>query len=453
MLRALTDVPRCLNLEACYVGPPHRIAAPPGAWERAWGQPSREGGTQAFRRQAVQECLDTVAVLRSYREPLEGETWLIPAGSERRLLAQVNAIVALGPAAVAQVADAAIDGDVPDPARVFAALFILGCVEGRAWLQTMQLIFVSAVVRHPGEAMAAVEAMGLAPNPELSACMEPLLSDDRPRLRAAALRVLAYRGVLKEDSWRDAMQETDAGVLHAAACAPLRGYERGHCDRAIEPLLAQSSEALVAAALRAGLGLRSAAAHSRASAIVREGADWADAPKVLAMFGYTSDVRHIRPMIHGPRWSAGVKAAARLGCVGLVPDLLELLEEPALTPEALVQARAALQTITGAPFEATGSAAEAWQLWTERSPAFHPDARYRFGHGLDLQALLHALKAPPGSREARQDTYLEMLAASEWAVPRFSAYDFVGVQTACIRRIEQWLAESRDRVRGSHLLH
>lgn len=70
---------------------------------------TRWGGTTAYRQQAVTECLDTAAVLRAYREPLEGETWLIPSGSERRLLAQANVIIALGPQALAQVAALSLD--------------------------------------------------------------------------------------------------------------------------------------------------------------------------------------------------------------------------------------------------------------------------------------------------------------------------------------------------------
>ena len=155
-----------------------------------------QGGTLAFRKRAVRECLDTVAVLRAYREPLPDEVWTVPLASERRMLAQVNAILALGQPALRQVVDLAIDADLPDPGRVFAALLTLGCVAGPAWQQPMLSVFVAAVQRNAAEGAAAVEALSLAPNVEVLQGLVTMMSDDRPPVRAAVVRVLSYRATL-----------------------------------------------------------------------------------------------------------------------------------------------------------------------------------------------------------------------------------------------------------------
>ena len=138
MINALLDVPRCLDLAACHVGAPRADMAREQDSSRFWQATEGARGTVVFRQRAVEQCLDTAAVLRAYREPLDGETWLTPAGSEQRLLAQVNAILALGTTAVGQAASLAIDGDLPDPGRVFAALLVLGCVDGREWINPMR---------------------------------------------------------------------------------------------------------------------------------------------------------------------------------------------------------------------------------------------------------------------------------------------------------------------------
>ena len=74
------------------------------------------------------------------------KTWLIPAASERRLLAQVNVIIALGPLALDHVRELALDPDVPDPGRVFAVLMVLGCVEDHDWFLAARDLFIAAAV-------------------------------------------------------------------------------------------------------------------------------------------------------------------------------------------------------------------------------------------------------------------------------------------------------------------
>jgi hypothetical protein len=71
--------------------------------------------------------------------------------------------------------------------------------------------------------------------------------------------------------------------------------------------------------------------------------------------------------------------------------------------------------------------------------------RWRGGRPLEARALLRQLHEGPGQREPRQALYLElqMAAAAAGAVaaelPRWSAWDFVGVQRESLRAIARWL--------------
>ncbi|NOT26811.1 MAG: hypothetical protein HOP16_11995 [Acidobacteria bacterium] len=402
------------------------------------------GGTPAYRRQAVKECLDTISVLRGYREPMTGEKWLTPAESERRLLAQVNGIIALGPRALDQVIELALDPDVPDPGRVFAVLFVVGCVSGREWLDRARDIFVAAVLRNAAESGAAVEALSLSVNPELATFLTSFLGDERPRLRAASIRILAFRGALTEADWVDAMNHPDVTLVAAALSAPLRGYDRSSCARVLQPLFARlDAEWLVRPALRAGLSLRLNAAHACAVRIAQSDPSWADAANIVAMFGNLSDAPHVRALLDGPGIEAGVRAAAILGSIGLVPDLLEVLHRADLASETAVLVKQALAAITGIPFTDVADAARALDLWSQHASGFHAGVRYRQGRPLTLEALLQLLRAGSGLRSVRQNLYLELLAATESQVPPFSAYDFVRVQADSLRHIERWLAELR----------
>ncbi len=166
MPRAMFDVPHCVDADAVFVGAPAEVPAAGRGWRASWSDWPADGGTAAFRRRAVAECFDTLAVLRGYREPLAGETWLLPAASNSGSLAQAGTpYYTAGAPALDQVAGLALDADLPDPGRVFAGVFLLGCVAGPGWLPVLRRIFVGAVQRHPEEAAAAVEAACLAPHP------------------------------------------------------------------------------------------------------------------------------------------------------------------------------------------------------------------------------------------------------------------------------------------------
>lgn len=449
---ALLNEPRCLDLGSFALMPPRPIPEPGTKSHRGWDALNVAHGTARFRDEAARECLDTVAVLRSYRQPLPGEVWTLPLGAERRMLAQVNAILALGRPALERVAELGIDADLPDPGRAFASLFVLGCAAGPAWREPMLALFVAAVRRNPAEGAAAIEAMSLAPNTEVLDGVSRLLASEHPKLRAAAVRVLAFRAALSPQQWVAATLDDDESVALAAACAPVAGIDRERCRAALERLLHHRSEGLVRAALRAGLGLRLEAAHRRAGEIARSNPGWADALQCLAMFGRRSDEDTIRAVMAGPQWLSGVRAAALAGRVGLVPDLLLLSPPDDAAPAQREEIPRALSVITGLPFGAVENRATADRLWARHRDRFVPRHRYRHGQFFHPAVLLRSLKLDAAEqvdprwhlRESRQQAYLELVSATEGRVPRFSAYDFVARQRVGLQRIDAWLIELID---------
>jgi hypothetical protein len=369
---------------------------------------------------------------------------LTPAGSERRLLAQVNAILALGPAALERVRAMSLDADVPDPGRVFAALFVLGCAEGHRWLDPAHDIFLAAAVRNPNEAAAAIEAASLCPNSHIATRLAPLVDDERPRVRASVIRVLAFRGALSEAQWNNALVDSDLGVQASALSAPLRAYDAGACERALRPsLVRDDNETLTRLALRAGLSLGVDGAYVRAREIARTNPERAGAADLLALAGDLANSR-VRDMLDGPHVIEGARAAAISGSPELVPDLLEVLNRTDVSPETRMMASQALATITGLGFTAVENATQALNLWSQHSAGFRACARYRHGRCWSPDVLLDSLRTGPGERSVRQDTYFELQVATQSRVPRFSAYDFVGVQAESLRNIERWIGSSHS---------
>jgi hypothetical protein len=343
---------------------------------------------------------------------------------------------------------------VPDPTRVFAALFVLGSVQDPHWLRTTRELFTQAVLRNQDEMVAAIEALSLCPQTALAPVLTPLLTHEQARLRVAALRVLSYRGELPQHTWQLALADADPTVVAAAAWAPLHGYEPQACTVALAPLLAQGSETLTRLALRAGLSLRLRVAYEHCHALAPRQAAWADALQCLAMFGFASDAELIERALAGPDVLSAARAAGFLGDPALVPALIQGLANTHLDPRSARHLRIALWRITGMQMQTLvqGPEAchEAQSLWAALHKRFTIGQRYRHGQPLTPAVLLDQLHNGPGQRLPRQDSYLELMAITQGGVPRLNVFDFVSVQSQSLRAIDQWLASPAAHAAGTH---
>lgn len=424
MTRAFLDNPICANPDEYFVGDPARLSSD-GA----------ESATLALRDQATIECLDTVSVLRVYRKPLAGETWWTPLKSERRLLTQVDALIGLGARALDKVHALAFDPDVPDPNRLFAAAFALGCASGQRWRKSVISLLLRVAERTPPERMAVTEALCLSPNRELIEDLRPLTDHVSHAVRATAVRALGYHGVLGEEAWHRALEDPEIAVAEAAATAFLHTYDKEACKRALQLIMETSDEKLMRVVLKAGLTLRSNAAYHCAVNLSQSAPAWADCLRCVAMFGHKSDVARIQSLLETQDSAVALEAAGYLGYIDLIPALFAFIERSEAGSPAALQASQAIWMTTGLSCNTIEQLEATRKNWQQIFAPYARDVRYRLGKPLSQMLLAELLNGPVFSRVARQDLYRELLGSTLYDAPRFSPYDFIGEQRNSLSNI------------------
>lgn len=427
----MRPLPQVADIRRAWVGPPRRSALPPHGSD--FGVQHED--TEAFRQRAARECLDTLGMLRSYRAPQDVETWLIPARSEQRLLAQVRALLMLGPPALTLSLKLALDPDVPDPDRVFANLFLLGCTSGVEALSKAVPIFEAAQMRDRGEAAAAVEAFCLSPSQALTDALSPLLTHAMPQVRAAAVRVLAYREALSTPAWSQAMRDADPRVVAAALGGSVNALDRDQCAHMLQAWYGCDQEPLARAALRAGLSLRLDEARVAARAIAAKSPAWADSLYLLALCGQAEDASLIEAAFQ-LHWPSAVKAAAHAGWLGLGARMVGWCRAHPQQEPLCKAVHQALRILVGLPGEIAPDAEAMTQTWLSLAADKDVEIRWRGGQAWHAGAALQALRDGAFSRVQRQDLYLELQMMSPGLrLPRFSAFDFIGVQWQSLEAI------------------
>jgi hypothetical protein len=440
MAQAFLDSPICVSEKARFVGEPKPLAIGPGIGGGiSAGSPS---GTLLFRDQSTVECLDTASVLRTYRKPLRGETWLTPLKSERRLLAQVDAIIGLGERAITQIEALAFDPDVPDPNRLFAAAFTLGCVDSARWMSSVISMLIRAAERTPAELDAVTEALCLSPSRQIGTLLEPLLAHELPAVRAVAVHVLGYRGILPEEAWQSAIASGDTAVMASALKAMPHKFRADACRSALLPLYGHDNERILRLALNAGLRLRSRAAYECAIGIANTDPSRADSLRVAVLFGCWAEVARVRSVMAGGEALVGVKSAGILGYVDLIPDLFAIIETAPEASDLASRAGEAVWAITGLHCRDLPELAVAKQSWTDHAHRYESGVRYRLGQFLSTNLLQEQLNVGSWSRKDRQQMYNELMAATHCAIPAFSAFDFIGAQRLALQAIDRWFSSN-----------
>jgi hypothetical protein len=408
---------------------------------------------KSFRQRAVQECLDVLGSLRSHRAPVFGEAWYIPASAERRMLAQVAAVLVLGPFALDFVEQAAIDADIPDADRVFSAIFLLGSAAGRSYIKRCIPIYEAALHRNREEAAAAIEALCLCPNPNLAESLSPLLTHASPVVRAATIRVMGYRNELFDGQWGDAVVDVDQRVVLAALSVPLQQLNRRYCDVTLEPLYSSSQEALVHAALRAGLALGLAKTQEAARLIARNSPAWAHTLSLLAFAGSREDQALFDHALSIDLPSAA-EACGRAGWLQLGSKLLVAYKAQSTghsNDEVLGNlVKAALVAIVPLPEDTPVDAHKLTQAWLECTYTLDAKQRYRNGHVWDANALINQLREGQHLRPQRQELFFELQVLTKGQAPRFSAFDFIGAQLDALDRISATVGNLPSSVASVH---
>lgn len=440
--------PRLFNVQRDWVGPSFdariegkEAAATPAA-------PSDFGisheNTDAFRLRAARECLDLLGTLRTHREPQAGETWQAPIAAERRLVAQLQAVLVLGPPALDQAERLALDHDVPDGDRVFAGLLALASTAGVDHVQRCVPLFEAAAQRDRTEAAAAVEALCLSPSPAVADVLEPLLKHVNVAVRAAAVRVLSYRGELGTEPWCQAVADPDPRVALPALGGALQHIDRDAAEVVLKPLYTHESETLARAALRSGMALALPSASQAARTLAALAPAWADALYLVALLGQPQDQRLLEDAMP-QHLDVAARACARSGWLPLGSRLIATLAGQPADTHAATDVAVALSTLAACTME-PAAGPEAWaRAWIDATRSLDDGLRHRHGRPLGLREMADELRTSLLSRPRRQELYFEMQVLAQGRLPRFNAFDFIGRQHDELDRLDAVLsAPNRD---------
>ncbi len=298
-----------------------------------------------FIRAQTRSLFEEVAMVGIQRAPLLGDPWRTALLLEQRMLRAIDAIVAMGPVAVAEVESLALDAPVKDGSRLFAATMILGSVRGRDALASAERVLFDYILVDPSCWSACADALKLAPHDMLPLSLRTLLSDEDPHLRAIGIDVLAYRGLATPEDLEAAIKDAPivaAAALPYAALATTPGAmtasanARAHDDKDLN---------------RAGW-LASALGDPSGTAMALR--DQIDDPThqrhrahLLALVGDQNDAAKLLEAAKAAPSTALVDAVGWAGAVASIGPLIELVET-ASDDDIKLSAAFALERITGA---------------------------------------------------------------------------------------------------------
>jgi hypothetical protein len=218
-LKEMASAPKPPRVNPAKLSPAPKPESPPGFAEEI--RPALPEG--AFLRERVRGCFEEVTMVGVQRAPLLGDPWRWSRVLERRMLASIDAIVAMGPPALTILESLIFDAPLKDPSRVFGIAMILGCVTGRDTLAMAERVFAAFELDDPQHAAQLGAALKLVPHPHLPLSLRTFLSDPDSARRALAIDILAYRGMATPDELaRAGSDEPDV----AAAALPWLALSR-----------------------------------------------------------------------------------------------------------------------------------------------------------------------------------------------------------------------------------
>lgn len=304
-----------------------------------------------FLRARAREHFEEVAMVGMQRAPVLGDPWRGALSLERRMLAAIDVIAALGRPAVEHVPRLLADAPVKDPSLGFATAMVLGCFQGRDALAAAELALLSSE-RDAAFIDAVGAALKLAPHDLLPIALRSLLREADPLVRAMAIDVLGYRGAATDDELAAAAMDLP-GV--AARALPYLAYRASPAlDSVIGGRSADADPDLrdalfMAAALRG----RSDVFALLEGALDREGAD--TAAMLLALAGGEREARLLEDRA---RIAPSVGLSTALGWAGAASSVELLIEQLEGGDEIRLAAAWALERITGAGLWEEAAASE-----------------------------------------------------------------------------------------------
>lgn len=427
----------------------------------------------AFVARWARECFEEIGMIGLQRAPLPGDEWRSCKSLEARMIAAIDAIAALGPAALARVEALAMDMPAANPMSVFAVAMIGGCVEGRDALAGAERVLHRFGPLDPMVGPPFAAAMKLAPSPYVESATRSLLASKEIGCRAIAVDVLAHRGWLTAEDLSVIADDPDPRVL-ALGLPAMAAARHPDLDRALDRALGGSDARLRIAALDA----MAIAALGRAAPAARREVEGPLGDRALVRLAIVAGEDDARFVLDRARAAKTADATVALGWAGLVeavPLLLDLLESKddevklaagaaldrllgarlveslQILPEALEEvqvvdpdpepppARPTLAALVSHPrdvppkgssetLEVPSTDPAVWRAyWKEHGPRLDPRMRIRRGQGWSPSVSLYELDRLSLSPDERRCLHRELAARTGKLTP-FDPHDFVSVQ-------------------------
>ena len=428
-----------------------------------------------FLRIRTRECFEDVAMVGMQRAPLLGDPWRTAIVLERRMLAAIDLIAAMGPRAVEHVPRLVADAPVKDPSRAFGIAMVLGCFAGRDALAAAEYALLTC---EPDASLVEEfgAALKLVPHDQVALATRTLLRDPDPTVRAMAIDVLGYRGIATPEEL--VLGASDRPAVAARALQHLALTPSVELPALIQAAAASDDPILVASGWTA-MALTNQPHTSAALTTGLDGPSADVAARLLALSGDEHDAAALLARTQRTPTAGLVGAVGWSGAAASIPPLIQLLESEA---EGVPNAAAwALDRITGARLwdevelpadeiavadppepnvgepgaprlarmasdprdlppppkpemleQPTTDPARWRAYWLEHGARYDPNGRYRRGQPysplVSLGELDHG-RCTPGERRLLQ---LELVIRTG-AFVRFDPHDFVPVQEEALR--------------------
>jgi len=458
------------RLEAATAAPP--AAAAPGAPPLRAFEPAIE--EVELLRRLGRDCLEDIAGGRNLRKPNALESWLDQGPFEQRLLDNLDAFAAAGPAALPQVPLFLAEARSPDPERAFAAALALGSIEGSDTIGAA----VMALKQSPPETFPGwIEGLTLAPNPAIDAAMADIALGPREPLAALALDVLHARAADPAGLIPPLLSRSEPSIRAHLARALATALPREEAVSMLEAMLAAPVDDAVFLAATEALLRRG---HGRTRSLLREAALGGARPRsrlqedalwLLCLAGQPSDVEFLLAALNIQASARLVRGLGRFGHVEALDALLAHLGHG--EAEIAGAAAEALERMTGAglrevveepweidlPPEAADVAgalpvptrkvervvrnAERWSAWlAQHARRFDARLKHRAGVPFTPIQILVELESPVTPVEGREDATLEIALVTGLRF-RFSPHDWVARQRRDLGELRSRVASLR----------
>ncbi len=332
LMKERAAAPKPPRLKPAKPSPAPQPESPPG-----FAEDIRPALSEAsFLRERVRGCFEEVTMIGVQRAPLLGDPWRGSRVLERRLVASIDAIVAMGPPALTFLESMVMDAPLKDPSRVFGIAMVLGCVTGRDTLAMAERVFAAFELDDPQHAAHLGLALKLVPHPHLPLTLRTFLSDPDSARRALAIDVLAYRGLATpEELARAGNDEPDV----AAAALPWLALSRHPGVRAAIDATIDGPLPRVRVAARLAMALSGdyRTVASLRGALDGEGEEAEAAASLLGIVAGPSEAELLLEKAVAAPTRASVAAVGWAGAKAAFPALMALLrhkDEPVVLAAA-----------------------------------------------------------------------------------------------------------------------